>query len=211
MDKANEYAIESLKQLLTLSSAILALTITFLKDLMGDSASEAHAPWLVPLSWVFLLLCILHSWGTIVSVADAIGNSSASTPVYALKSDPTGAKRNLFVRLASWFFPTIQTHQQNRVRKRAISAQNYFVLGLICLGLFAALNMGFFFHKKEPKKDPAPQPASIVVKPADCHCTLPLAPIFIPYPATPPGRPRPKKASARARCKQAKRPVRASR
>ena len=36
-EKANDYAVDALKQLITLAAGILALNITFIKDFIGTS------------------------------------------------------------------------------------------------------------------------------------------------------------------------------
>jgi hypothetical protein len=66
--KANDYAVDTLKQVLTLASAILALTITFLKDTLGSERGHAAWTWLVPAGWVFLIVVVWTAW---VAMADA--------------------------------------------------------------------------------------------------------------------------------------------
>ena len=68
--KGNDFAIDALKQLLTLSSIILALTITFLKDVLGDARTQASWQWLLPIAWALLLVVIWTAW---VAMADAAG------------------------------------------------------------------------------------------------------------------------------------------
>jgi hypothetical protein len=78
-EKANEYAIESLKQIITLSSAILVLTITFLKDLLGSGRDDVKYAFLVPFGWASLLIGILLALMAIIGAADALGDGSTST------------------------------------------------------------------------------------------------------------------------------------
>lgn len=66
--KANEVAIEALKQLLTLSAGTLALTITFLKDALGDNRGAAEWLWCVKGCWLALALSIWAGW---VAIADS--------------------------------------------------------------------------------------------------------------------------------------------
>src|SRR5262245_4276547 len=131
MEKANEYAVESLKQIITLASAILALTITFLKDVLGDERGQAHWAWIVPCGWFSLLFSIVLSSFAILGAADKLGNATAVE--YVFKGDQSGTTPHpawLFV-LLSWFIPAVQTKQKNLTRKLAASAQHYFVLGLL--------------------------------------------------------------------------------
>lgn len=151
MDKANDYAIESLKQIITLSSAILALTITFLKDILGNTGGQVAYMWLVPFGWLWLLISIVLAWYGIVEAADKLG--VATTTVYAFKTDKTTSppvkpyKLYSLYQILSWFIPVFPTKERNQTRKLAASAQNYFVLGLIFLGMFAVLNLKTTFHK----------------------------------------------------------------
>src|SRR5437588_3712489 len=148
MEKANEYAIESLKQILTLASAVLALTITFLKDVLGDARDQAVGIWIVPVGWVLLLFSIIISWVAIVEGADALGSSTSTTTDYIFKSDKsTGPDVPLIKKVLSWFVPSVKTRERNTNRKRAAAAQNYFVLGLSLIGLFAVINLNTTFHK----------------------------------------------------------------
>jgi hypothetical protein len=152
MEKANEYAVDSLKQIMTLASAVLALTITFLKDVLGENRDQAIWVLLVPLGWLFLILSIVLAWLTIVDAADDLGTVIAPAPVpYLFGSEKIGAERNLFVRMLSWFMPgLINVREQNKRRRLAASAQNYFILGLFFLSLFAILNLFIPSHKTKP-------------------------------------------------------------
>src|SRR5215831_5809002 len=85
MEKANDYAVDSLKQIMTLSSAVLALTITFIKDVLGDARSQAIWIWLVPSGWLWLIMSILFAWFGIVAAADQAGGSS--TAIYVFQAD----------------------------------------------------------------------------------------------------------------------------
>lgn len=140
MEKANEYAVESLKQIITLASAILALTTTFLKDVLGDGRQQATCKWLVPVGWILLLVSIPSSWSAIVKAADEIGSNADAGKTYVFKSNK-GTPKHVFYTLFSWFLPSIPATEQNSLRKLAASAQNYFLLGLFSLGLFAGLNL----------------------------------------------------------------------
>jgi hypothetical protein len=152
-EKANEYAIEALKQIMTLAGAVLALTITFLKDVLGDSREHAVWVWLVPAGWVSLIFSIVLAWVAIVDAADKLGG--AATATYVFKSDRAGVGGTPRViralsTVGAWFIPFIPTRQKNVRRKAAASAQHYFVLGLLFLSLFAVLNLKITFIKSTP-------------------------------------------------------------
>src|SRR5262245_61941024 len=81
--KGNDYAIEALKQVLALASVILALTITFLKDALGEARVDAKWTFLVPIAWALLIVVI---W---VAIAEAAKNVGAMTTVqYAFANGP---------------------------------------------------------------------------------------------------------------------------
>jgi hypothetical protein len=143
--KANDIAIEALKQLLTLASVILALTITLIKDALGESRAAAQLQWLVPLAWILLIFSIWMAWVAIADAARRIGTLADTKYAFA-KTSPT------------W--------------KYAKAAQLGFTLGLSLLGLFGILNFNLFFHSHPPREEkccestaicrpassPAPQP-----------------------------------------------------
>jgi len=55
-EKAFDFAQELCKQLITLSTGLIGLTITFWKDVIG--AQPAHSTWLAYSSWYALLLSV---------------------------------------------------------------------------------------------------------------------------------------------------------
>ena len=67
--EANEHATGALKQLQTLAAAILALTITFIKDALGDARNLASIVFLVPIIWDLLTIMI---WTARVAIVDAL-------------------------------------------------------------------------------------------------------------------------------------------
>lgn len=166
MEKANEYAVDSLKHILTLASGVLALTITFVKDILGENAEQASFIWLVPAGWVCLLVSIWLSWIAIVDAADALGDSTATNYVFKSnkKNDKNGSRPNLILRILSWFVPIIPTKEQNLLRKLAACAQNYFVLGLLALGIFAVMNLGTGFKDKQPSQSDHKQKSSPIIQ-----------------------------------------------
>jgi hypothetical protein len=152
MEKANEYAVDSLKQILTLAGAILALTVTFLKDVLGETRDSVTGWFIVPVAWVFLIVSLVFAWLAIVEAADKLGTTSGATSyVFARRREGT---TGFFSGLGSWFVPFIPTAEKNRIRKLAATAQNYFVLALILLSVFAAINFRAAFRKTPATPSP---------------------------------------------------------
>lgn len=119
--EANQVAVDALKQALTLASLILALTVTFLKDVLGDNRGDAILILLLPLCWFFLLITIWMGW---IAMADAARKmSKKNTDDYVFSSGLT--------------------------RKLARTAQWSFLLALTCLGVFAIINYRNFFLDKD--------------------------------------------------------------
>lgn len=149
-EQANEFAVESLKLILTLASATLALMVTFLKDVIGGGSGKSQCFWLLPLGWIFLLLSIFFAWTSLVGAASRIA-SDTTTVKYAFGEDKTNTGM-VFWPIVSWFLPFFKTKENNGVRKLAAASQNYFLLGLAFSGLFSILNF------QEPKaKESLPQ------------------------------------------------------
>jgi hypothetical protein len=115
-DKPNDYAIDALKQLITLAAGILALNITFIKDFIGPSRPNAMWTMLVPAGWICLLMAIWLAWVAIANAARSLGTGEASGYAFS--------KGTLSRRLAR-------------------GAQDLFLLGLIVLGTFAVKNFIF--------------------------------------------------------------------
>jgi hypothetical protein len=65
--KAFEFATDASKQLITLSTGVIALTVTFNKDFIGQTASGAKA-WLV-WAWFFFLVSIFFGCWFLYAVA----------------------------------------------------------------------------------------------------------------------------------------------
>ena len=158
-EKATDYAVESLKLIMTLASGSLVLTITFLKDIVGTSDPTGF--WLVVVGWIFLLLSIIFSWLALVSAASKIAENNQMVYVFSSEKPPdpppvvpaandTGTAPapspnqskagQPFKTVASWFIPLIATRELNSTRKLAASGQAYFFTGLFLIGLFAAMN-----------------------------------------------------------------------
>jgi hypothetical protein len=78
LQKAFDFASDSTKQLITLSTGVLALTITFNKDIVGGDPGQASL--ILFIAWVLYLLSIVCGIWTLLALT---GNL-----------EPTGAHRN---------------------------------------------------------------------------------------------------------------------
>jgi len=165
-EKANEYAIEALKQIITLSSAILALTITFIKDALGDARSQAVVTFLIPLSWTFLVISLWLAWVAIAEVAKTIGALKSNAIVYVL--DPNIDKaQNIDDKTKTDIKWT---------RGWAKLSQVFFQLGIVFLTLFAIINFNLFFSPIVSSTNQSSQPTlTVTVAPTSTQKVLPTA------------------------------------
>lgn len=143
--KAHELLQEHLKQIIAIASATLALTVAFLKDVIGSEAERAVVVWAMPLSWGCLGASIALS---IITIAILVNNldwaakpKETEVPDQGLEltdeSYAVGARFNI----DKWVFVSFGS----------------FALGMALLGLFAAANYQLFLHraKTEYKIDSA--------------------------------------------------------
>lgn len=68
---AFDFAQDSTKQLITLSSGIIALTITFQKDFIGESVNAEAKPYLLG-SWLLLLLSVFFGLWTLLTLTGSL-------------------------------------------------------------------------------------------------------------------------------------------
>jgi len=114
--KANDVVQEHLKQIITVASAALALTVTFLKDVLGNVADKLEWSGLLPTSWVCLGLCILMA---VLSLAFLVNN---------LDSAGQNPRR------------AFQAGGRLRVQLPVLLTFLVFGIGMLFLGIFAARN-----------------------------------------------------------------------
>ena len=72
--KAFDFASDTTKQLITLSSGIIAITVTFQKDVFRDVPSEAKI--LLYISWCLYLLSIVFGIGTMMALTGTLEKNS---------------------------------------------------------------------------------------------------------------------------------------
>jgi hypothetical protein len=75
--KAYDSTADLVKQILTLSTGIIALTVTFLKDVVGSSA--ARAGWAIRLSWISFLFAIVFGLWTLAAIAGSISRQPTAS------------------------------------------------------------------------------------------------------------------------------------
>ncbi len=81
IDKAFAFAQESTKQLLTLSTAVLALTLAFLKDVADKDAPR----WIISVAWIGYVVSIVFGIATLMTLAGNLegkNNDSAQPSIY---------------------------------------------------------------------------------------------------------------------------------
>jgi hypothetical protein len=80
--KAFDFAIDTSKQLLTLATGIIALTVTFAKDVTGDTSGCADV--LLAVAWVLYILSIVAGVGTLMTLTGNLERpQSAEASIYA--------------------------------------------------------------------------------------------------------------------------------
>jgi len=75
-----DFAQESTKQMITLATGIIALTITFQKDFLSSSSIPADAKILAPLSWLFFLLSVIAGLWTLLALAGSLDHRNQGQP-----------------------------------------------------------------------------------------------------------------------------------
>jgi hypothetical protein len=131
--KANDIVQEHLKQLITVAAGTLALTVSFLKDVLGPSGARFSAPQLIPTCWLALGVSILFA---IVCIAALIGNLDApdlgiGTRKPWIKAFAAGA--HIEIVSLEWL------------------AVGPFIVGILSLALFGALNYRVLLAGKPEK------------------------------------------------------------
>ena len=104
---------DAAKQLITLSTGILALEITFRKEVMGQLASSATT--LLAVSWILFLLSVFAGVWTLLALTGSLGQELA---------------------------PTARTIYRPSIRVPAFLQVLLFVAGLACTVLFGVRVLG---------------------------------------------------------------------
>ena len=80
--KSFDFAADSTKQLIALSTGILALTITFSENVIGVVASPGLAP--LVWAWLLYLLSIFFGVWTLLALTGTLGRPDGEPSIYAL-------------------------------------------------------------------------------------------------------------------------------
>jgi hypothetical protein len=75
-----DFAQESTKQMITLATGIIALTITFQKDFLNSSSIPAQAKFYAPLSWLLFLLSVIFGLWTLLALAGSLDPKNQGQP-----------------------------------------------------------------------------------------------------------------------------------
>lgn len=128
--KANDIVQEHLKQIITIASATLALTVSFVKDIIGGSSAQVQFAWLLRWSWVALGVAIL---GAVICVATLVDNLDAP--------DLSESKKKPFIKAfaAATHWPVVIFESM---------ALYPFAIGMLSLALFGAANYRLFLERK---------------------------------------------------------------
>ena len=86
LEKAFEFASDATKQLITLSTAIITITITFAKDIFGGSINNKA---LLMISWISFLLSIVFGVGTLLALTGELEQTENN------QREPTIRKKNV--------------------------------------------------------------------------------------------------------------------
>jgi len=80
VQKSFDFAADLVKQLITLSTAIIAITVTFAKDIFGISGN-CVSEWLVA-SWVTFFICIFFGIWTLMALTGTLNppNQTQESP-----------------------------------------------------------------------------------------------------------------------------------
>jgi len=76
MRKAYDFAADAVKQIITLSTAIIGLTVTFLKDVLGDATART---WPLRTAWVLYAVAILFGVWALLSLTGSLGDKRIKT------------------------------------------------------------------------------------------------------------------------------------
>jgi len=96
LKKAFDFASESTKQLIALSTGVIALTITFSKDIARADAAEKIAPhtkWVLFIAWAVYLLSILFGVLALLNLTGNLEPKQKAPPVPAPTIWAPGVRR----------------------------------------------------------------------------------------------------------------------
>lgn len=154
--KATDIGVEGVKQLITLSVGVLALTVTFLKDILGDSRDSLAWAFLLPLSWFFLLLALYSGIAALAQAARVLGDGYSGY-VFDRNAPAPFRKKGLFESLSSKRLRTdnkaLPVRKGFSARGLAYAAQRFFLFALVLLVVFAWRNLPALTKRPSQSED----------------------------------------------------------
>ncbi len=115
--KAHDFVQEHLKQIITISSAVIGLTVTFLKDIVGAKGDQLRFAWLLPVSWILLGLAVCFAAYAIAVHVNNLDWPNKKKPNASFAAGANNDSRILVLLTITLFWP-----------------------GILSLGSFAAVN-----------------------------------------------------------------------
>ncbi len=137
--KANDFVVEYLKQLITLSSGTLVLTVTFFKDVLGLRASAGP---LLQVAWIAFALCVVMS-------VLAIGQTTRNLDVPDTEIGKSGYKRAFLAG-------------SENIISAARAAMFFFALGVLSLAVFAIVNLSPLFGSPKSTRESLLEPSAAI-------------------------------------------------
>jgi hypothetical protein len=126
--KAHDVLQEHLKQIITIASATLALTVTFLKDIVGIRGAKAIWGWLLPGSWIALGFSIAIAIWTISILVNNLD--------WARETNPKSGRNESYT-----------VGVRFRINRAILASFTTFSLGMLFLGFFAAINYDLLLYR----------------------------------------------------------------
>jgi hypothetical protein len=130
--KAHEIIEEHLKQVITIASGTLALTVSFLKDIVGNSGGKSVWPGLLPFCWIALAISIMAA---VVCIATLVNNLDAPD-LERSNRDPTKPWIKAFGAASKQYIVNIEW-----------IALLSFMVGMLSLAVFASRNYQLFLSR----------------------------------------------------------------
>ncbi|HEY4837794.1 MAG TPA: hypothetical protein VIH72_04260 [Candidatus Acidoferrales bacterium] len=127
--KAHEIIQEHLKQIITIASGTLALTVSFLKDVVGASGAKSTCAWFLPAAWLGLAVSILCA---VVCMAMLVNNLDAP---------------DLDVSTIKPFIKAFGAGTKIGVLRMEQAALGTFAIGMLSLAAFGAINFRLFLDR----------------------------------------------------------------
>lgn len=140
--KAFDFAADTTKQLITISTAIITLTVTFSKDILGDSIDSPKE--LLIATWAVFIVSIICGVLTLMTLTGTLQPMKKKTPVTENKEANSGSEV-----IDEDDCADININNKN-IRIFSISQSLFFIAAIIMTGIFGYLSLG---SGKQKNKD----------------------------------------------------------